>query len=356
MVFKRIFLSLLVSFCSIIATLCVFEISLRIAHFPPTGFSPFVRNPGTGFAFSPNIQERIRMAEYDISFKTNSAGLRDDEISEKKGYRAIFLGDSFTCGFGVERKEQFADLLEKRLNVEVVNAAVAGFETIQEVRFFEKKGYLLKPDLVVYFLYLGNDLSGNGEWSLRGDTLVPKKRDWAAYSDDLRLISLVKLFIYSIKLEKAFIKEWSPPPAYLELCRRKQTADAFETYSLSKQLISRLRDSVVASGSKFMVVLIPISFQVENEMLARYESRHQGMDAVYDFSIPEREITKFLSEQNIRFATLTPGLKTTAGHTGSRMYYAFDGHLTPAGHQAAADILYPAIKKQVSERLQSNSK
>jgi hypothetical protein len=349
---KKIFLGL-ISFSSIVITLAFFELLLRVFNFPRNNFFPFVRDQVTGFKFAPNLNQRLVTTEFDILFTTNSKGFRDDEILQKKKYRILFLGDSFTCGYGVNRKAQFADLLEKKLNVDIINAGIAGYETVHQLMFFNKESSTLNPDLVVYFMFLGNDISGNSEWSLKTDVLVPKNRYWAPYPDDWRLISLVKLFVYAIKLERRFIKEWRPIPSYLEICKKPLSPEALQMYSLSEKILKMLQDSVTASGNKLLVILIPISFQVENNLLDIYRKRNGNIDVDYDFSIPELKMVEFLVAQKIPFKSLTLDLRLASKLSNQPIYYAYDGHFTAAGHLAVSDILYPILKKQISEAMQS---
>ncbi|MBU0678518.1 MAG: SGNH/GDSL hydrolase family protein [Verrucomicrobia bacterium] len=115
---------------------------------------------------SPNkklIYELIPDLEMDFGgheLKQNAAGMR-----ERKEYpverlpssvRIIGLGDSGMFGWGVEQDENYLAVLEERLNrnadgilYEVLNMAVPGYNTQQEVDALIAKGLACNPDIVV---------------------------------------------------------------------------------------------------------------------------------------------------------------------------------------------------------------
>ena len=97
--------------------------------------------------------------------ETNSMGYRDydHEIQNRAGtYRIIVIGDSIAAGLGVPNyRDTFPSLLEKILKdggrkVEVINLAVSGYNTQQEVETLIDKGLVFTPDLVVV-AYCWND-------------------------------------------------------------------------------------------------------------------------------------------------------------------------------------------------------
>ena len=89
----------------------------------------------------------------------NSDGFRDREfpIPRSEAKRIMMLGDSVTFGRGVPLEKTFPKLLEGILNrgdpsgraYEVMNFGVPGYNTRQELEFFEVKGRKYAPDLLV---------------------------------------------------------------------------------------------------------------------------------------------------------------------------------------------------------------
>lgn len=119
-------------------------------------------HPVYGWAHRPGQQGRFRMASFSTTVSINRRGLRDrDYAFEPSGRRILVLGDSLAWGFGVEQDETFTERLELMLpGTEVINAAVSGYSTDQELLWLERDGIRYRPDTVVV-LVAGNDITMN---------------------------------------------------------------------------------------------------------------------------------------------------------------------------------------------------
>jgi lysophospholipase L1-like esterase len=96
-----------------------------------------------------------------VTLRFNSLGMRDDEprIPKPPGtFRVLCLGDSVTLGPAVPQEQIYPARLRGLLGpgVDVVAAAVAGWNTVAEERFLARHIETLQPDLVV-LLYVTND-------------------------------------------------------------------------------------------------------------------------------------------------------------------------------------------------------
>jgi lysophospholipase L1-like esterase len=104
---------------------------------------------------------------YGKAVEENADGFRDrDYIIPKPAntYRILVLGDSFTWGIGLTLEETLPKQLEKRLigasvnkNIEVINASIPGFNTVQELLLLKEKGLKYDPDMVL-LIYNLNDI------------------------------------------------------------------------------------------------------------------------------------------------------------------------------------------------------
>ena len=123
----------------------VLEAGLRAFYeVPPTLVEPQLQydsSPLLGWVLPVNDESYT----IDAVVRTNSLGLRDDEISRSKPdgeIRVLALGDSFTFALGVRFEDLWVQQLEAALNerwgtgrVQVINAAVAGYNTRQELLY-----------------------------------------------------------------------------------------------------------------------------------------------------------------------------------------------------------------------------
>src|SRR6201988_4904320 len=155
---------------------CLFlEVALRVIFYHSTDFSMEMwkyavklkqpaANPNLSFSHAPNRSAFLMGVPVSI----NSEGLRDREFSLEKPagvYRVMMLGDSTTFGWGVKQEDTAAKFLERKLNadlpagydrVEVMNAGVGNYGTVQEVTYYETIGWKYHPDLVVLVFFIND--------------------------------------------------------------------------------------------------------------------------------------------------------------------------------------------------------
>src|SRR5262245_53690355 len=99
-------------------------------------------NPLIGHVHRPNADAYLM----GTAVKINSDGLRDREypVERTASRRILFLGDSLTFGWGVEKAKTFEESLETKLNetrpTEIINLGTGNYNTEQEVNFFLEKG------------------------------------------------------------------------------------------------------------------------------------------------------------------------------------------------------------------------
>lgn len=121
----------------------------------------------------PSGYQPVNTARH-VSRPRNSLGYRDLEraLAKPPGTtRIVALGDSFTWGAGVDFDDAYPQRLERALSrrrggpVEVINLALPGFNTADELAVLEKQGFAYRPDLVLvgYVLNDAEDAS-SAEW------------------------------------------------------------------------------------------------------------------------------------------------------------------------------------------------
>jgi lysophospholipase L1-like esterase len=98
--------------------------------------------------------------------RVNSLGFMDIErafIKPSNTFRILLIGDSIAQGQGVPRQARFGNLVETGLqatyparNHEVINLAITGYSTSQELVVLESIGMRFQPDLILWS-YVLND-------------------------------------------------------------------------------------------------------------------------------------------------------------------------------------------------------
>ena len=136
------------------------------------GLRPFVEPKTTLFVPDRELGWRPRpgaQAEWGhVRVEINAKGLRGPEVAWDKPegvLRVLYLGDSVTFGYGLERVEDtypyFVGVdLERRLGrpVETVNSGVGGWSPWQQYAYLRRDGLRYQPDLIVVGFVL-NDVT-----------------------------------------------------------------------------------------------------------------------------------------------------------------------------------------------------
>jgi lysophospholipase L1-like esterase len=148
----------------VLVALLAAELLVRVAGAAPKVYAirkgrfQLSHNPKIGYEPVPLVYSGRELSFYDYLGASNSLGFRDREhaVAKPAGvYRIVVLGDSIAAGLHVERNEDvFPPILERLLGqaglrAEVINLAVSGYNTQQEVEMLREKGLQYHPDLVV---------------------------------------------------------------------------------------------------------------------------------------------------------------------------------------------------------------
>jgi hypothetical protein len=126
---------------------------ISIVLFPdPLGL--FRDSEKLGYEMNPNFDgSHGKLTEFRTRITTNSKGLRDREYGGERSDKPLILtlGDSVTFGWGVELDETYPKQLERLFkgSVDVVNAGVWGYNTLQEIEYVKSGASGYRPDLVM---------------------------------------------------------------------------------------------------------------------------------------------------------------------------------------------------------------
>jgi hypothetical protein len=107
-------------------------------------------------------------SEFKTQYLINSLGLRDDEDSLNKP-QIIVLGDSVAMGWGVEQDQTFAEIIQKRTGMKVLNAAISSYGTVREMMSLDRFDTSAMKYLIV--CYSWNDSWENQSYFDRNNSL-----------------------------------------------------------------------------------------------------------------------------------------------------------------------------------------
>jgi hypothetical protein len=124
---------------------------------------PYVEpDPLIGYRYIPGTRLSLpRPGGGRYEFAVNSAGIRSDrEFAPEKPPRTtrlIVLGDSMAAGQFVSNNQRFSELIERgRSGIEVINLALEGSGTDQQVLLYEHVGLRYEHDVVLLLPFLQN--------------------------------------------------------------------------------------------------------------------------------------------------------------------------------------------------------
>ena len=165
---RGILINLSLIIISTLFALFLSEITLRLMGLSPLYVSPerdrfWEYDALLGWAHQPGQEGIFETPQFRTFVRINENGLRDRGHSYERQddiERILVLGDSFAWGYGVEESERFSQLLEKSLDVEVINAGVSGYSTDQELLWYRNEGIKYETDLVILVI-AGNDVGDN---------------------------------------------------------------------------------------------------------------------------------------------------------------------------------------------------
>lgn len=132
-----------------VARLVIEEEALRVVE------NIYARDPDPELGY--RFRRGYRGLAFGVPLATNSRGFRGPEWSQAptQARRVLLLGDSNAFGYGVPFEDTFGERLAAELSArrgephEVLNMAVNGYTTRQELRLLRREGFALQPELIV---------------------------------------------------------------------------------------------------------------------------------------------------------------------------------------------------------------
>jgi lysophospholipase L1-like esterase len=282
---------------------------------------------------------------------TNSLGFRGPEPAVPKPphrFRIVAIGDSVTFGFGVNDGETFCAqteaLLRERMpgvDLDVVNIAVPGFDTRQEVVLLRRNVSRLAPNLVLVGLY-SNDIPDALEDGTGGTTVATPRADSnqnlrmnAAPTSwwDIQLRKSRAVYTIGRALKRVARKgEWGMSRFTMEvdILEGRNSAQLDEAWSRVARQFDDLRSLAVMHGFAVGVVVLPPREQVLGLYPhARYQDRVRSM------------------AESVGFFTIDPlPVFAASPERKDRLYVAYDrNHPSGEGHRLIAQAIVDDLSR-----------
>ena len=332
-----------------------FEIALRMwgsSEAAPAFQGLFENDPVIGYRLKPGARIRFATAEFETEIRINAAGVRDDEeIGEKapNERRILILGDSLVLSVQVPFQQTFCELLEQRLNsrgspihYRVINGGVQGYGPVQELLFLRSLLPVVKPDLVVETLFVGNDLEDavGAAALLEGGQRPITETVREAMTTRLRRtvrrsMVLQVLRVRVLAATERFTRTAGPPEPPLQSYAAKPAPRIGSGLAIIRRVVEQMQEEARAAGARTAVALMPARFQVNDVDYANLRDAVSQAGGTLLRDAAGDRIDEVLRDLPVPRFDALPALRAA----GPDVFFLQTVHLTPRGHQIVAEAL-----------------
>ncbi len=250
---------------------------------------------------------RFDSTEFSTELSINHLGTRDTEEA-LRAPEIVFVGDSYTMGWGIAGGQRYSDLVAKQTGYRVLNTGISSYGTAREFRLLDRVDWSQLKYIVIQ--YDENDFHENVLFQDNHDTL--KIHDRAFYEGVVRGEAIGHDYYfgrYTVEfLGRAF--------------------------------------SAHADGGIGDVTDAPRSRAAEAFVNAVLHAGHHPLDKVRLILFESRENPAFLSAVEALRAQSPPPVRDLTVlrlGLGDEHYFVFDDHMNPNGHAAVARALAGVI-------------
>lgn len=342
---RSILINLSLIIVSTLFTLVLSEIGLRLFGFSPMYVSPerdrfWKYDSVLGWAHQPGQEGIFETPQFRTAVHINENGLRDRPHSyerQDETERVLVLGDSFAWGYGVEELERFSQLLEKSLDVEVINAGVSGYSTDQELLWYRSEGIKYETDLVIVVV-AGNDVGDNEQqlvntiyykpkFVLEDGQLVATGYPVPKTSPEGRLIyslsqrSALAYFLTQRYFDLRSLYRKAKVNSNYESSSASGLSTESKSFQLTVALLDKMRNTAEARKAKFMIVATD-----------RW------------WNSPSNEIYKDFINTLRAEGFLVLDVESLPGFNPEKMLIPNDGHWNQSGHEFVAEKIKALIE------------
>jgi hypothetical protein len=364
---------------TVLLVLGTLEVTLRL--FGPvlpgnyTSGAYLERHPTYGFFHVRGYEGWQQSNEYVARVRFSQLGLRDPRERYEKPpgtFRILLLGDSFTEAVQVDQRETTAAVLEARLralrpdlNVEVINAGVAGWGTGIEGLYLENEGYRFEPDLVLVGFFVGNDLHDNYyKLQLAGDDLDLAVKPYFGLGKDGAVVQrdpppapppatgLVPALRSCCRLWNVFetgvlnrfgdgqanVPLWAAAPMEAHsraLYDIEPSGEFKEGWEIASQLFGRMKARTDAMGVPLAVFVIPDSPQLNESDWRDWVGSQRVTRGRSALTAPNDQLALIAERWGLPLLDLLPALTEASGGNPRRFYFRTDQHWNRDAHALA---------------------
>jgi lysophospholipase L1-like esterase len=333
--------------------------------FRRTAVPIFEADPVRCYRLKADLAFPHRTPEFAVTVYTNHQGLRTDarrlplELDRRgeTGYRLLFLGPSYSFGWGNEFEQSYAALITDGLRspgrrLEAVNLGTPGQTVGMQLCWLRAFGSRLRPDLVVQTVF------GNARLV---HTACPERLSCPLVEDGFLVPSLPRWrrrLGEAAKRSAAVFYAWWIQRRHPGTAERLAGLDGSDLPDEPRQRLAdepterttaryvehvRSARSYAGAQARTAFVFVPPSFVVHPEDLGRWGG--MSPDEAAEVPALAARVQEGLRGEGVIFIDTTPALRRAAAR--ERLYYWLDTHLNPAGNRVVAEAVVERLRAVV---------
>jgi hypothetical protein len=332
--------------------------------------SPFIRfDPELGWIQRAGATGHHRNeAGVRVAVEGDHLGIRrrPQAYRESGTSNVLVVGDSITAGTQVRYEETWPEQLEamlrgRRTNIQVVNAAVDGYDLAQAYWMAKRLWPRFRPVVLVVSIYLGNDIVDYERYASaalpwRERSLKPWLRRHS-YAYKLAVGLKYKLLARRANTgTHAAGDGWRPRsvhafeamdgPQRTKVRRQFLNADLLpylkgddHVMQTTLRLLDSFRDLARSQSVPLVLVILPTKQQVIPSQRAEFISLHRLTES--DLFRPQKALLSWAQRHHVPCVDVTPALRAQA--SPDTLFWPVDLHLSPAGHRVVAGAAHGVV-------------
>ncbi len=326
-------------------------------------------DPRTIWRYLPDVRLTYRAPEFEMQIRTNDAGLREGPIPpEADGVTTVlFIGDSFTFGWGVTEEQRYSELLARLVaahlavagrpgtRLRIVNAGHWMYASDQQLVLMKEMIARYRPSVVVqgaYWMHIrtlfNHRLVRAADGTLQAvedskikvsDRGVLKLRsDWLEHPPlGSQFIALVaRALLNRDVIERA--SEW------VDYFRPGKTPDE-ALWALTDDIVGETIRTLRAQGIAYVPFLVPSIVEVTGSNWTAVGWQRPTPPADVDLDLPARRMAAIFAKHGAELIELATPMRALGG---AGLYFPQDGHWTAKGHAAVAGALAPHLVRALA--------
>jgi hypothetical protein len=289
--------------------------------------------------------------KHSVAVRYDQNGFRNEQDLQQAD--VVVIGDSYVEGGLVSARETLSTQLGKLLGKTVANLGVFGYGPQQERIVLERYALPLKPKLIVWVFFDGNDLKDAARYA------DYKRAPREFMQNDTRFLdrSLVSNLLRRVASLSDVLRRQDAPSAQRHSCRytrAKQAGDRtlyfaydgnesefYDQLPAAQAEILAAKAAADAAGAGFLLVHATVPFRLAHDLCESAPDSMLREWKVLD-DLPQR-MQQFAAQHNIAWLDLGPAFRA-AIEAGRFPFFPDDGHWDAEGHALAAQAIADKLR------------